>query len=224
MLIKKQNQQKSVEYFQCPRSEMLDFVPCNAKIILDVGCASGQFGQSLKVKQNAEVWGVELDENAASIASQNLDKVICGAFSPDLNLPKSYFDCIIFNDVLEHLIDPSDALTYCQQLLNYEGVVVASIPNVRYFDNIWNLLIEKNWEYTEWGILDKTHLRFFTHRSIISTFEVLGYRVESIEGISPLQESHPHLVKKFKFLNRLFLNNIEDMNYKQFAVVAKLNQ
>jgi hypothetical protein len=94
--------------------------------------------------------------------------------------------------------------------------VVASIPNVRYFFNMWNLVVHQDWQYTEQGILDRTHLRFFTRRSILATFESLGYCVECIEGINPLGRS-----RKFHLLNWLLFNKIEDMRYVQFAVVAR---
>ncbi|WP_208095651.1 class I SAM-dependent methyltransferase [Nostoc sp. 106C] len=221
MLMEYEYQKKDAEYFQNVRQEMLDFIPFSSKTILDVGCGGGNFGKYLKEERNVEVWGVELDKDAASIAAQKLDKVICAAFTNSLDLPKSNFDCIVFNDVLEHMVDPYSALVYAKEILNKQGVVVASIPNVRYFDNIWNLLVKKNWEYSDWGILDKTHLRFFTKRSIISTFENLGYYVECIESINPLEKIHPRLVKRFNFLNIILLNKIEDMRYLQFAVVAR---
>ena len=208
-------------YFQNQRHEMLKYIPKISSIILDIGCASGGFGQILKAERSVEIWGIEPNESAASLAAQKLDKVICGDFTSSLNLPRHSFDCIVFNDVLEHLVDPYSALLYCKELLRDEGVVVASIPNVRYFDNIWNLLFHKNWEYTDYGILDKTHLRFFTQRSMLSTFDSLGYEIKSIEGINFLENKHPHQVRKFKLLNLLLLNQIEDMRYLQFAVVAR---
>lgn len=210
-------------YFQVQRHEMLEYIPQRVSTLLDVGCASGSFGKLLKAERSVEIWGIEPNERAAEIAAKTLDKVICAAFDSSLNLPKQSFDCIVFNDVLEHFVDPYSALAYCKVLLKEQGVVVASIPNVRYFDNIWNLLVHKNWEYTEWGILDKTHLRFFTYKSILSTFNTFGYHVEHIEGINPLEKVHPHLIKKFKFLNLLLQNKIEDMRYLQFAIVARPN-
>ncbi|MBV8885373.1 MAG: class I SAM-dependent methyltransferase [Chroococcidiopsidaceae cyanobacterium CP_BM_RX_35] len=207
-------------YFQNERQEMLRYIPQKVHTILEVGCGSGGFAQFLKEKRPLEVWGVELNERAASVAAQRLDRVICGDFNSSLNLPSRSFDCIIFNDVLEHMVDPSAALVFSKELLKTEGVVVASIPNVRYFDNMWNLLVHKDWRYTDYGILDRTHLRFFTRRSILSTFEALGYCVECIEGINLIEKEHPHHSRKFHFLNRLFLNWIEDMRYLQFAVVA----
>ena len=207
-------------YLEKERHEMLDRIPQEASVILDVGCAVGSFGQLVKSERSSEVWGIEINDYAASIAAQKLDKVICGAFDENLNLPNDKFDCIVFNDVLEHLVDPYNALLYSKTLLRDGGRIVASIPNVRYFDNVWKLLVDKNWEYTQNGILDRTHLRFFTRNSIIKTFGDLGYEIESIEGINPLEKEHPHRVKKFRILNSILLNQIEDMRYIQFAVVA----
>ncbi len=216
---------KVIEYFQDERHEMLRYIPHESEFILDVGCGTGIFGQILKSsRNNLKVWGIELDRDASLDAAQKLDNVINSAFSSELNLPQKKFDCIVFNDVLEHLTDPWGALTYSKELLKDGGIVVSSIPNVRYFNNAWEFLVKKNWEYADWGILDKTHLRFFTQKSILSLFEGLDYRVESIVGINSLEILHPQHVRKFKVLNKLLLNNIEDMNYLQFAVVARLNQ
>jgi 2-polyprenyl-3-methyl-5-hydroxy-6-metoxy-1,4-benzoquinol methylase len=202
------------------RHEMLDLIPEGASIILDVGCAIGGFGEILKSERSCEVWGVEINEQAASVAAQKLDKVICGAFDKSIDLPINKFDCIIFNDVLEHLIDPYSALLHAKTLLRTGGKVIASIPNVRYFDNIWKLIVNRDWEYTQHGILDRTHLRFFTRRSIVRTFKDLNYNIESIKGINSLNVEHPHHWRKFRIINFIVGNRIEDMRYLQFAVVA----
>jgi 2-polyprenyl-3-methyl-5-hydroxy-6-metoxy-1,4-benzoquinol methylase len=207
-------------YVELERSEMLSFVPEGASRILDVGCAMGRFGQQLKIDRSAEVWGVEINEHAASTAAKRLDRVFCAPFDASVDLPRNYFDCITFNDVLEHFSDPYTALIHAKDLLSDGGKIVASIPNVRYFDNIWKLLIDQDWQYMDQGILDRTHLRFFTKKSIVNTFEGLGYRIEYIQGIGLLENVHPHRVRKYKWLNRLLLNKIADMRYLQFAVVA----
>jgi 2-polyprenyl-3-methyl-5-hydroxy-6-metoxy-1,4-benzoquinol methylase len=213
-------QSKDSSYFEEARDEMLKYVPKESNTVLDVGCGRGNFGYLIKKERNSKVWGIELDKASALVAEQKLDKVICSAFNCNLGLTKKSFDCIVLNDVLEHFSDPDSALIYCKELLTDEGVIVASIPNVRYFDNMWNLLVHKDWEYKEWGILDKTHLKFFTKKSIVSTFKNLGYQVNLIQGINPIEECTPDKARKFKFLNGMLLNKIEDMRYLQFAIVA----
>ncbi len=208
-------------YSEIERHEMLGYIPQEASVILDVGCALGSFGELIKSQRISEVWGVEINEYAAIEAAKKLDKVICGAFDEVLDLPKIKFDCIVFNDVLEHFIDPYSALLYSKTLLRDGGKIVASIPNVRYFGNAWRFLVDKNWEYTESGILDRTHLRFFTHKSIVKMFDDLGYEIELIEGINPLGKGQPRRVRNFGLLNSILLNQIEDMRYLQFAVVAR---
>jgi 2-polyprenyl-3-methyl-5-hydroxy-6-metoxy-1,4-benzoquinol methylase len=222
--MKKYSEHNSLIYASTIRDEMIQFIPLNASKILDVGCSVGNFGELLKATRKVEVWGVEIDEQAALIASQKLDKVICGSFDHKINLPFNYFDCIVFNDVLEHMIDPFEALDFAKNLLEENGEVIASIPNVRYFGNIWSLVVHKDWEYVDAGILDRTHLRFFTIKSIFNLFNDLGYEVENIQGINPLEENHPYFMRKFRFLNFLTLKKIEDMKWMQFAVVARLNK
>lgn len=219
-VVRDQYGKKETFYFQLPRREMLPYIPVEACTILDVGCGYGIFSKILKETRAVEVWGVELDERAAAAAADQLDYVLCGSFDEKLNLPIRKFDCIIFNDVLEHMVDPFTALIYCKKLLRKDGVVVSSIPNVRYFDTMWDLIVNKDWQYADCGILDRTHLRFFTYRSILSTFQELGYQIKIIEGINSIENNNSPYLRKFKIINRLFFNWIEDMRYKQFAVVA----
>jgi 2-polyprenyl-3-methyl-5-hydroxy-6-metoxy-1,4-benzoquinol methylase len=219
--LRQQYQEKYSAYFQVERHEMLQYVPQEARIILDVGCGCGNFSEILKKTRPVEVWGVELDKQAADVAASKLNRVICAAFDSGLELPSQSFDCIVFNDVLEHMVDPFSALLYAKKLLRDGGVVVASIPNVRYFATMWDLLVHKNWKYADWGVLDRTHLRFFTQRSIVATFSNLGYKIKCIEGINSLENFHPGLLSRFRFLNRILFNQIEDMRYLQFAVVAR---
>jgi 2-polyprenyl-3-methyl-5-hydroxy-6-metoxy-1,4-benzoquinol methylase len=220
LLVDDYNSKKFKVYYEDERHEMIKYIPDEASLILDVGCASGKFGQIIKQNRSIEVWGVEPNQEAASVARQRIDRVINSTFNESLNLSENSFDCIIFNDVLEHFVDPYSALVYCKKILKKQGSIISSIPNVRYFDNLWKLIVEKEWKYEEWGILDKTHLRFFTERSILRTFDELGYQVDLIEGINPIEKESPHHLRKFNFLNFIARGNLDDMRYLQFAVVA----
>jgi 2-polyprenyl-3-methyl-5-hydroxy-6-metoxy-1,4-benzoquinol methylase len=208
--------EKPEDYYSLSRPEMLEYIPKNSKIILDVGCGYGYFGRLVKDKMNSTVWGIELDDVAGESAKSNLDNVFIGdVFDIIETLPKQHFDCIVFNDILEHLVDPYTLLEKTKSLLTNQGVVVCSIPNVRYIGNLKRLLISKQWKYEDFGILDKTHLRFFTKKSIIETMEILGFDIITIKGINQ--------VKTFKFnlLNALFLGTLSDTRYLQFACVVK---
>jgi 2-polyprenyl-3-methyl-5-hydroxy-6-metoxy-1,4-benzoquinol methylase len=109
--------------------------------------------------------------------------VVEGTYPDDL--PSDHeLDCVVFNDVLEHVADPWAVLTGTVCRLSTSGAVFASIPNVRHYRVLWDLGIRGRWEYRDTGILDRTHLRFFTESSIRALFETSGYRIESLTPIS----------------------------------------
>jgi len=177
---------KPIGYYIHDREVMLRFIPQNVTKVLDVGCGEGNFAKKVKDKTCAEVWGAEINEDIGLIASPKIDKLIKGDISVKINeLPNKYFDCIIFNDVLEHLTDPYNLLIKIKDKLTDEGVVVCSIPNVLHTSVIKALIVNKNWKYTDSFVLDKTHLRFFTKKSIIDMFRSSGYILIKIQGINP---------------------------------------
>ena len=199
--------------------------PSLCRRVLDVGCGTGNFGASLRKRTGCEVWGVESNARSIHKAEQNIDKVLHGHFGPELDLPSGYFDCIVFNDVLEHMPDPASALALARALLSSGGCIVASIPNIRQFPTVWRLVIGGEWEYQEIGILDKTHLRFFTRLSIMRLFQEAGFAIQRIDGISPFH-SHGHddpaLWRRYSLFSWLPITGIKDMRYQQFAIVAKV--
>lgn len=207
---------KTDAYYQNARPEILPFIPDPCNRVLDVGCGSGAFGEYLKKERNCEVWGVEPVSAAADEAKDRLDKVINSLFSEEAQLPDNYFDVIIFNDSLEHFPYPEPPLQYARKLLNSGGALVCSIPNVRYIKNVKHLLLDADWKYTYEGILDYTHLRFFTKKSIQRTIEDNGYKILTLKGIN----SYPWSGWKVNLLRTIFGSKIEDMRWLQFVVVA----
>ncbi len=209
---------KPHDYFAQSHAEMVPFVPATAKKIIDIGCGKGELGEQVKVARQAEVWGLEIDTSAARVAEGRLDKVLTGdivALLPEL--PDNYFDAIIFCDILEHIVDPFSLLIAIKKKLAPGGVVVCSIPNVRYLLTLKTLFIDKDWHYTHEGVLDKTHLRFFTAKSIRDMLEALDFEVKTLQGINPI------VSYKFSILNVLSLGYLSDTRYIQFACVAKPN-
>jgi 2-polyprenyl-3-methyl-5-hydroxy-6-metoxy-1,4-benzoquinol methylase len=206
---------KPEDYFSQTRAEVLPFVPKGAKRILDVGCGEGRFASKLKELLRAEVWGIEYVPTAAEVARQHLDRVLVGDVAQQLEqLPNRYFDCVTFTDVLEHLVDPYQVLLAMKEKLSPDGVIVASIPNVRYFRNLFDLVVRGTWQYEDFGILDKTHLRFFTKKSIEEMLESLGYRILRIHGINATPSW------KVALFNLATLGAFSDTQYLQFCCVA----
>ncbi|MBU3822409.1 class I SAM-dependent methyltransferase [Flavobacteriaceae bacterium XHP0103] len=208
---------KEEGYYNNTREEMLAFLPKKVKTVLDVGCADGSFAETIKNKSNAEVWGIEFMPDEAEKAVSKIDKVFVGPCENHIeNLPDNYFDVIYFNDVLEHLVDPYNVLSKIKSKLSKNGVVISSIPNMRYHSALKNLVINKNWEYMDHGIMDKTHLRFFTKKSIRSMFVNADYEIITHKGINATKSIKPWIYNIF------FLYTALDIRYLQYATVAKL--
>jgi methionine biosynthesis protein MetW len=149
------------------REDVLDMVPPSARHILDLGCSSGALARSLKsAVPGRTVVGVELDARYAADAAQHLDRVI-HADLEKLEWSEAFgnqqlFDCIIFADVLEHLVDPRRCLMQATQYLRPGGCVVVSLPNVRHVSAFFAIFVRGTFPQRDRGIFDNTHLRWFT--------------------------------------------------------------
>jgi len=205
------------------RSELFPYIPVRCKTLLDIGCNLGHFGAALKKDfsdkgRSLEIWGVEPQPAAVNEAARVLDRVVLGYYDESIDLPIQYFDAIVFADSLEHFPDPGVALSLCKKQLVPGGIVVCSLPNMRFIDNLEHLILAKDWRYEDAGIRDKTHLRFFTKLSAQRTFEEAGYRVHSIEGINEDWWKKGKPLRRLLF--RLFPELTSDMRFQQFVVVA----
>jgi 2-polyprenyl-3-methyl-5-hydroxy-6-metoxy-1,4-benzoquinol methylase len=151
--------------------------------VLELGCASGGFGAELRAKfPGTVVVGVEANHAAAAIAATRIDRVIVGRLETlDLALEgfaPGDFDLVIAADVIEHVANPWDLLVRIKPFLAPDAIVLASIPNVRNILLVEALLCRGRWDYAERGLLDITHLRFFTLAGIRDLFAQTGYRME----------------------------------------------
>lgn len=159
---------------------LISFMKKNKKL-LDVGCGTGTITSTLRDALSLDVVGVEPHpERAEQVRTEGLN-VITGVYDQTFAQRTEKFDYILFADVLEHLVDPAEMLREVKNSLAPDGRVLASIPNVAHW-TVRAQLLFGNFNYKPTGIMDATHLRWFTRRSVRRLFEAAGYEVEDIRG------------------------------------------
>jgi len=159
------------------RHDIIDMIDCKKEnlTVLEVGCACG--ATLLKIKSfngSADLYGIELNNSAAAIANTFAKVTADNIESNCMSFKEGFFDYIIFADVLEHLNDPLLVLNNMKKYLKDGGKLLASIPNVMHFTVLRGLL-GGTWTYQDAGILDRTHIRFFTFHEIHNMFKEAGY-------------------------------------------------
>jgi ubiquinone/menaquinone biosynthesis C-methylase UbiE len=182
-------------------------------LVLDVGCACGDLGIALKQYKNAEVWG--LDYNLERVEIARSTKAYNDVQQVDLNKVslsdfvsfKKKFNYIVCGDVLEHLIDPRGVLLVLMEFLKDDGYFVISLPNVAH-TSVKATLLNNDWTYTDIGLLDESHLRFYTYKTMAILFAKLSGRIEEckftlsqIQGHQPVNPypNIPKVIQKFLF-------------------------
>jgi 2-polyprenyl-3-methyl-5-hydroxy-6-metoxy-1,4-benzoquinol methylase len=177
------------KYDDKPRMDLMDLIPESCDRILEIGCGTGATGSVIKGKKPDLIYvGLEIDEQAARIAGNRLTKVLTCDIEkvhPDqLNFEKEFFDLIIAADVLEHLYDPWRVMHLLRSYLKKNGKVLLSFPNTQNI-NLIASLVQGHWTYEKYGLLDATHIRFFTWNEIEKLLQGTGYRV--LRTVSQLQ-------------------------------------
>jgi 2-polyprenyl-3-methyl-5-hydroxy-6-metoxy-1,4-benzoquinol methylase len=172
------------KYQDRPRLDVMGLLEFPFRSVLEIGCGCGATGQAVKQKfPGVTYYGVELDPSAAASARTLLDRVITGNIEEiDLehyDIRRNMFDVILCADVLEHLYDPWNIVGTFHRYLRPEGRVIASIPNVQNVRLLHNL-VGGRWTYSSQGLLDATHIRFFTLHEIGQMFIRNGYAVEQV--------------------------------------------
>jgi 2-polyprenyl-3-methyl-5-hydroxy-6-metoxy-1,4-benzoquinol methylase len=152
--------------------------------VLELGCGAGGTGRAaLKAGKAGRYVGIELSDAAAGIAREHLSEVIVGNVEQlDLAALSGQFDALIVSEVLEHLVDPWAALERLVGCLKPGGEVYASSPNLAQWQVIMGLLGGR-FEYAASGVMDRTHLRWFTPQSYRQMFEAAGVQVREVRAI-----------------------------------------
>lgn len=190
--------------------------------VLDIGCASGYMGEFLVQNRQCELWGIEPDHESFVSAKEKRYKVILNdtvetGLANDA-LKNQKFDYIILADVLEHLLNPEAVLQQLHQFLTPGGKILISLPNVGHYSTRFTLLFG-NWNMKESGILDRTHLHFYTLKTARELIENNGYVCEKIRPRGDLER----WFGKFglKFVGRFMLFLCMPFFAVQFIIVAR---
>jgi SAM-dependent methyltransferase len=141
-------------------------------------------------------------------------------------IPDNYFDLVICNDVIEHMPDHESFLSSIKTKIKDDGCLIGSIPNVRFYKNLIRLMVFRDWKYEDSGTLDRTHMRFFTEKSIKRTLDDIGYTIDFFKGINSAIK-RPFKIKRiprkifYYFIWLLTLGSYSDIQYLQFGFRVK---
>ena len=175
---------KQTPVHELHNADLLRLMPLELNNIVEVGCSSGAFAREYK-KMNSQCHyiGIEIDSEYGELAKRYCDEVIIGdieQFSSDFWANHGNADAWIFSDVLEHLRDPWACLKKIREIIPRGGCILACIPNVQH----WSIQVQistGNFRYQDIGLLDRTHLRWFTRKTIIELFESTGFGIEELQ-------------------------------------------
>ena len=161
-------------YYTHLRLDVLEHVPLDVCNVLSVGCGAG-VSEARLVEKGIDVTGIELDHDASQLARSNgLTVIEADAENDQMNFGNKMFDCLIYADVLEHFVDPVRVLRSHVAHLRPGGTVIISVPNFRYYEVLWQLVIRGHVKYIDAGILDRTHLRITTRRMVVDWLSQVG--------------------------------------------------
>jgi len=211
---------KKEDYFTNVRIDLISLIPEKGKI-LEVGAGGGD--TLVKIKELGlaeEVMGIELMEIPASNQKNVLiDKFVLGNIETmeELPFPPVYFDVIICGDVLEHLLDPWKAVQKIGSRLKQGGTLLISIPNFSDLYTMWKVFMKRDFAYTNEGVLDKTHLRFFCKKNLPGLLDPNQF---AIQEITPSFKRNP-AQKTRNSANKISLGILEEYLAVQYLIVAK---
>jgi len=201
-------------YSNSMRHDILTLFDRQYPRVLDIGCSTGNTGIILK-KEGLCKWvtGIELSKETGEIAKKFLDEVIVGPVEVIIdNIPDQSFDCVCCLDVLEHLLDPWTVMETISKKIKPGGIIITSIPNIRYISIILKLIFLGQWEYKNSGILDRTHLRFFTKKTALDLHSLPCFRLEKVQYLIP---------NYFKIINFLSLGMFNGFLTSQYLIRSR---
>jgi 2-polyprenyl-3-methyl-5-hydroxy-6-metoxy-1,4-benzoquinol methylase len=201
---------------------VLSLVPNTARRVLDLGCGSGALGREIKQKIKCEVTGVTSSEEEAVSAKQWLDSVIVCDLNQFEPRDLGSFDSIICSHILEHLFSPDELLTRLRNSLTPDGVLIVALPNALFWKHRLKFL-RGHFRYTEGGIMDRTHYRFFDYSTSLELIRAAKFEIitRNVEAYFPLPFLRHHLEALAGYLDRLASKLLPGLFGTQFIIVAR---
>ncbi len=202
-------------YYSGLRRQFVDCLPLNpAARLLEIGCGEGATGAyALQQKKCCWCCGVELCPEVARQAQGRLSQVITGDIERlDLPFATAFFDVVLISEVLEHLVDPWSVLRKVRRHMKPGAVIVAGSPNVAHY-SVLLMLLRGEWRYAGSGIMDRTHLRWFTLRTYREMFESCGFTVEFVRPAVRIRG-------QARWANLLALGKLEHLLARQIVLKA----
>jgi len=216
-------------YLNC-NDRLLNQVPSGLKRVLEFGCSGGMLGKKYKETNSGVTWhGVDIFEPAVEHAKGLLDEAWClnaNDLAVNKTMKKEQYDALVYGDVIEHLIDPEQSVPKHLELLKPGGKLVVCIPNIQHW-SVMKHVLSGNFTYSESGILDRTHLRFFTRKSFLKFLNTVELDIVKMERISyenspAFQKQAPRRQKMLDSLKMLCEENgmpYSDYDFRTFQFV-----
>lgn len=206
---------------------VLSLVPASAERILDIGCGTGALGRALRDQRQREVVGITYSPQEADLARPNLSDVLCAELNSFDFSGLGTYDCIIMSHILEHLYAPEDLLERLKIILRPESTIVVALPNVVWWKQRLEFLGGR-WRYRDFGILDRTHFRFFDRHSSQQMLEEAGYEIVSARADGPFPLLRPWarslLGRAADPVDRLFCRVAPGLFAFQFSYLARIKK
>lgn len=200
---------------------LLETVPAQSRV-LEVGTASGYLGEYLIHEKGCEVWGIEpveaLYRDALRVGYAKLYHETIEEFTQNHRAEAGTFDVLFLADVLEHMVDPERVLQQLRSLLRPHGTLVISMPNIAHY-SIRKALLFGRFDMQDSGILDRTHLHFYTKKTAIHMIERAGY---SIQSVRPCSGSHERRLRMMGYPFQYVLRVLPGLFAIQFIYTAHL--
>jgi 2-polyprenyl-3-methyl-5-hydroxy-6-metoxy-1,4-benzoquinol methylase len=211
-------QEKNSKYFNDIRWDIINLIPVGKNRILELGCGTGNTGKVLKEQNKAlEVIGIEKIPSIAESARAKLDTVITADIETfKMPFDNEYFDYVIAADILEHLYNPWLIVNTLNTYIKKGGYLIASIPNIRHWEIMKDLIFKREWNYRSDGVLDNTHLRFFTKKNMMQLFPSEYFTINRIIPKFKLQPGN-----RYNTLNNFTLHLFEEFLARQYIIMAQ---